>query len=78
VLDYASPNRHTVDSQSERESPCQAARVAPGALLLSAEDVAVKAARLILSADFVLVAAGAGFSADSGLKVYKDIADIPA
>jgi len=40
--------------------------------------VAVRAARLVLSADFLLVAAGAGFSADSGLKVYKDIADVPA
>jgi len=31
-----------------------------------------------LRADFVLIAAGAGFSADSGLPVYNGIADIPA
>ena len=29
-------------------------------------------------ADYVLVCAGAGFSADSGLPVYKDVADTPA
>ena len=33
---------------------------------------------MLLDADYVLIAAGAGFSADSGLKVYKDIADIEA
>jgi len=37
-----------------------------------------KAAQAILSADFFLLATGAGFSKDSGLAVYKDIADIPA
>ena len=31
-----------------------------------------------MSADYVIIAAGAGFSADSGLPVYKDIADVDA
>ena len=35
------------------------------------------AARAIAAADFVLVAAGAGFSADSGLPVYADVACSP-
>lgn len=34
------------------------------------------AANAILNADFCLLATGAGFSADSGLKVFKDIANI--
>ena len=29
-------------------------------------------------ADYLLINAGAGFSADSGLPVYNDIADVPA
>ena len=37
-----------------------------------------QAAVKIAEADFILIATGAGFSADSGLAVYKDIADIPA
>ena len=37
-----------------------------------------KAARALLDADYLLVCAGAGFSADSGLPVYKDIADLAA
>ncbi|ETV85272.1 hypothetical protein, variant [Aphanomyces astaci] len=36
------------------------------------------AAEKILRADILLVAVGAGFSADSGLPVYKDIADVLA
>eukprot|EP01118_Nematostelium_gracile_P017547 TRINITY_DN7536_c0_g1_i1.p1 TRINITY_DN7536_c0_g1~~TRINITY_DN7536_c0_g1_i1.p1 ORF type:complete len:430 (+),score=106.53 TRINITY_DN7536_c0_g1_i1:64-1290(+) len=36
------------------------------------------AAQAILEADILLLATGAGFSADSGLAVYKDIADVPA
>ena len=35
-------------------------------------------AQLIHEADFLLIAAGAGFSADSGLPVYADIATVPA
>ena len=35
-----------------------------------------RAAAALLDADFLLVCAGAGFSADSGLPVYKDVADI--
>ena len=38
----------------------------------------VRAAELLMSADYVLIAAGAGFSADSGLPVYKDIANVEA
>lgn len=37
-----------------------------------------EAAEAIKKADIFLVHVGAGFSADSGLAVYKDIADIPA
>lgn len=36
------------------------------------------AADAILRCDYLLIAAGAGFSADSGLAVYKDIANVPA
>ncbi|KAJ1637600.1 hypothetical protein T492DRAFT_1140470, partial [Pavlovales sp. CCMP2436] len=35
------------------------------------------AADAIIRCDYLLIAAGAGFSADSGLAVYKDIADVP-
>jgi len=35
-------------------------------------------AELLLRADYLLISAGAGFSADSGLSVYKDIANVPA
>jgi hypothetical protein len=38
----------------------------------------VRAAELLMNADYVLIAAGAGFSADSGLPVYKDIANVDA
>eukprot|EP00741_Cyanophora_paradoxa_P022925 tig00021525_g22145.t1 len=50
-----------------------AARAGPPAPLSPAE----RAAAAILGADFLLVSAGAGFSADCGLAVYKDIADVP-
>ena len=33
---------------------------------------------LLDAADYLLIAAGAGFSADSGLPVYQDIANVPA
>ena len=39
---------------------------------------AARAAAAIAGADVLLLATGAGWSADSGLAVYKDIADIPA
>ncbi|KAF0686165.1 Aste57867_22017 [Aphanomyces stellatus] len=35
-----------------------------------------RAAEKILAADYLLVAVGAGFSADSGLPVYKNVADV--
>ena len=47
-------------------------------MLVSAEDYIVRAAREIFWADALVIAAGAGFSADSGLPVYKDIADVAA
>ena len=37
-----------------------------------------RAAAALLDADVLLIAAGAGMSADSGLAVYKDIASVPA
>ncbi|OQR88470.1 hypothetical protein THRCLA_10304, partial [Thraustotheca clavata] len=37
-----------------------------------------EAADLIKNADFIMIAAGAGFSADSGLPVYNDIAKVEA
>jgi NAD-dependent SIR2 family protein deacetylase len=45
---------------------------------VSFESEHAKAALALLDADFLLVTAGAGFSNDSGLPVYKDIADLPA
>lgn len=36
------------------------------------------AAKAIANSTFFLLATGAGFSADSGLAVYKDVASIPA
>ncbi|TMW64802.1 hypothetical protein Poli38472_008969 [Pythium oligandrum] len=42
------------------------------------DDVWKRAAAKIAAADFLLVAAGAGFSADSGLPVYNDIAAVEA
>ena len=45
---------------------------------LSFDSDHAKAALALLDADFLLITAGAGFSADSGLPVYKDIADLPA
>ena len=36
------------------------------------------AAAAIATADVLLVTTGAGWSADSGLAVYKDVADVPA
>ena len=50
----------------------------PEYLITTEQDFIFKAAREIFSADFLIVAAGAGFSADSGLPVYKDIADVAA
>ncbi|EKX46935.1 hypothetical protein GUITHDRAFT_162849 [Guillardia theta CCMP2712] len=50
----------------------------PDPVMKTLEDAFVRAAELLLSADYVLIAAGAGFSADSGLPVYKDIADVDA
>eukprot|EP00290_Baffinella_frigidus_P010258 CAMPEP_0180154622 /NCGR_PEP_ID=MMETSP0986-20121125/24287_1 /TAXON_ID=697907 /ORGANISM="non described non described, Strain CCMP2293" /LENGTH=351 /DNA_ID=CAMNT_0022103049 /DNA_START=64 /DNA_END=1116 /DNA_ORIENTATION=+ len=73
------PSRSASRVVSKVAAAAHGARTAnPEAVLQTVEDVAVKAARLVISADFLLIAAGAGFSADSGLKVYKDIGDIPA
>jgi len=44
----------------------------------SFENACSRAATAIVEADFLLLSIGAGFSADSGLAVYNDIADIPA
>ena len=41
------------------------------------EESLTAAARAIFAADFLLIAAGAGFSADSGLPVYADVAANP-
>jgi NAD-dependent SIR2 family protein deacetylase len=41
-------------------------------------DLHGRAAAALLEADVLLVSAGAGMSADSGLAVYKDIASVPA
>ncbi|CAM9151540.1 unnamed protein product, partial [Ectocarpus fasciculatus] len=41
---------------------------------MSSEDAYQRAARTILRADYLLIATGAGFSADSGLAVYADVA----
>lgn len=42
------------------------------------DELFVTAAAKIKEADILLLSIGAGFSADSGLAVYKDIADVPA
>ena len=41
---------------------------------MESQDIYERAARAILRADYLLVATGAGFSADSGLPVYADVA----
>ena len=43
----------------------------PERVIRTEEDVFAQAAMMILEADHLLIAAGAGFSADSGLPVYK-------
>eukprot|EP00959_Pyramimonas_sp_CCMP1952_P094153 1969673-Pyramimonas_sp.AAC.2 len=57
----------------------------PNAPFLSNEELKEKqpaliraAAQAIANAGVFVIASGAGFSADSGLAVYKDIADVPA
>ncbi|MGB1599329.1 MAG: hypothetical protein ACPIOQ_41660, partial [Promethearchaeia archaeon] len=50
----------------------------PSCGLDTVEHRLLRAAELLISADYILIAAGAGFSADSGLKVYKDIANVEA
>ena len=42
------------------------------------QDAVGRAAAAIAQADVLLLCTGAGWSADSGLKVYRDIADIGA
>ncbi|CAE8589602.1 unnamed protein product [Polarella glacialis] len=49
------------------------------AALLSGHDAAcIEAARTIAEADVFLLCTGAGFSADSGLAIYADVAKVPA
>jgi len=47
-------------------------------LLAGVDSACAETARLIAQADFFLLFTGAGFSADSGLAVYADVANIPA
>ena len=61
-----------------RPASASAARPASAAARVPRGDVYEQAAHALLNADFVLIAAGAGFSADSGLPVYKDVANLPA
>ena len=49
-----------------------------GARRRPSDDPYYEAAVALLNADYLLVCAGAGFSADSGLAVYKDVADLAA
>ena len=42
------------------------------------ENAVLRAAQAIKQADYLIIAAGAGFSADSGLPVYADVANHPA
>ena len=42
------------------------------------DDLVERAAAAIADADVLLVATGAGWSADSGLAVYKDVEDVDA
>jgi len=80
-------------SSAARGSPLPVSRPASGASTLplsrpssgaptrgmdTVEHDLVRAAELLMNADYVLIAAGAGFSADSGLPVYKDIANVDA
>ena len=80
-------------ASSARGSPLPVSRPASGASTLpvsrpasgaptrgmdTVEHELVRAAELLMNADYVLIAAGAGFSADSGLPVYKDIANVDA
>eukprot|EP01126_Amoeba_proteus_P054653 TRINITY_DN6734_c0_g1_i8.p1 TRINITY_DN6734_c0_g1~~TRINITY_DN6734_c0_g1_i8.p1 ORF type:complete len:296 (+),score=43.06 TRINITY_DN6734_c0_g1_i8:68-955(+) len=44
----------------------------------SYQQTCASTAQLIAEADFFLLSVGAGFSADSGLPVYKDVANVPA
>ena len=48
------------------------------ALLRDVRKNSAEAARAIREADVLLLCTGAGFSADSGLAVYADVADIEA
>ena len=72
----AAPPPHGAKVVLERESP-----TADAAAGLSepppSESAIAAAAAAIASASHLLIAAGAGFSADSGLPVYADIAAVP-
>jgi NAD-dependent SIR2 family protein deacetylase len=54
-------------------TPAQAAELAE-----RREELLARAALAIAQADVLLVTTGAGWSADSGLAVYRDVADLPA
>lgn len=74
--------RSAIQAPSRPGSSCAApaamAAGQPSRGLDTIEHRFVRAAELLLNADYVLIAAGAGFSADSGLPVYKDIANVEA
>jgi len=64
---------------TNNESPLNNMKPIEGALEeIEEEEIYTKCAQAILNADFMLLGTGAGFSADSGLAVYKDIADVNA
>jgi len=63
---------------SSYAAPAALAAGSPSRGLDTIEHHFIRAAELLLNADYVLIAAGAGFSADSGLPVYKDIANVEA
>ncbi|KAF0853030.1 conserved mitochondrial SIR2 superfamily protein [Andalucia godoyi] len=68
----------SLDRSISKPSSSQMANSRARSSLGIAEDEYSKAARALLNADFCLISAGAGLSADSGLPVYKDIADVEA
>ena len=84
--DSKSPGNHSTPTSSRQpiaaaavlEHPKSEAETAAGrSEPRSAESAVVAAAAAIASATHLLIAAGAGFSADSGLPVYADIAAVP-
>ena len=60
----ASPSKPTTEQQAE--------------LLEKQDELIERAATALANADVLLVATGAGWSADSGLAIYRDVANIEA